>query len=344
MDIRLPTSAPKWNEMKADQRKIRWGILGYARIARESVIPAIIRSSNSELHVVASRQESKLAKCRARFATPALYHGYEELLRDPAVDAVYIPLPNSLHREWTIRAAEHGKHVLCEKPLALNAAEVREMSAACAANQVRLMEAFMYRYTDRTRQMLEVVRGGALGEIKFIASTFRFLLANPASIKLQPELGGGSLYDVGCYPVNFIGLVLDEIARGQPAGAVPESISVQCGWQGGVDLIFSALLQYPSGLIASLNSGFNAQKRVHSEIVGTRGALEIPDTFFDNPGVLTLTTGEERREIPVAQSDRYRLEVEDFADAILQKRAPLLSVAETERNMAILDRLQEAAL
>ncbi len=330
--------------MGASQRKIRWGILGYARIAREAVIPAILRSSNSELHAVASRLESKLAECRAQFPTSAVYLGYEPLLRDPAVDAVYIPLPNSLHREWTIRAAECGKHVLCEKPLALDAAQCREMMAACAANRVLLMEAFMYRYTDRTRQVLEVVRGGALGDIKFISSTFRFLLGNPASIKLKPELGGGSLYDVGCYPVNFTGMVMDEISRAQPGGALPESLSAQCTRSGGVDMIFSALLKYPSGLIASLNCGFDSQKRIHSEIVGTRGALEIPDTFFDNPGALTLTTGEDRLEIPVAQSDRYRLEVEDFAAAILQSRAPCLGLAETLRNTAILDRLHSAAL
>jgi len=329
--------------MNTGQRKIRWGVLGCARIAREALMPAIQRASNSVLHAVASRQESKLAECRVQFPTPAAYVGYDELLRDPAVDAVYIPLPNSLHREWTIRAAERGKHVLCEKPLALDAAQCRDMTVACAANHVWLMEAFMYRYTDRTRQVLEVLRGGALGEIKFIGSTFRFLLANPASIKLKPELGGGSLYDVGCYPVNFTGMVMDEIGRGQPGAAVPETISAQCVRKDGVDLIYSALLKYPSGLIASLNCGFNAQKRICSEIVGTRGALEIPDTFFDNPGVLTLATGEERREIPVAQSDRYRLEVEDFADAILQKRAPRLSLAETQRNMKILDRLQAAA-
>jgi predicted dehydrogenase len=329
--------------MKADQRKIQWGVLGCARIARESVIPAIQRSSNSELRAVASRQESKQAECRAQFAAAAVYPGYEELLRDPAVDAVYVPLPNSLHREWTIRAAEHGKHVLCEKPMALDAAQCREMTAACAANGMRLMEAFMYRYTDRTRQVLEVLRGGALGEIKFITSSFRFLLANPNSIKLKPELGGGSLYDVGCYPLNFAGLVMDEISRGRPAGAVPEGISAQCARQGGVDMIYSALLRYPSGVIASLHCGFNAQKRVHSEIIGTAGVLEIPDTFFGNAGALTLTAGEERREIPVAESDRYRLEVEDFADAILQNRAPLLGLAETRRNMEILDRLRAAA-
>jgi len=328
--------------MNTVQRKIRWGVLGYARIARQSLIPAIQRASNSELRAVASRQESKRAECRAQFAAPSVSPDYEELLRDPDIDAVYVPLPNSLHREWTIRAAEHGKHVLCEKPIALDAAQCREMTAACAANRVRLMEAFMYRYTDRTRQVLEVLRGGELGDIKFISSSFRFLLANPNSIKFQPELGGGSLYDVGCYPLNFTGLVRDQITAGQPDGAAPEVISAQCARQGGVDIIYSALLKYPSGLIASLHCGFNAQKRVHSEIIGAGGVLEIPDTFFDNPGALTLTIGEERREIPVAQSDRYRLEVEDFADAILQNRPPRLSLAETQRNMEILDRLRAA--
>jgi predicted dehydrogenase len=323
-------------------RKIRWGVLGYARIARENVIPAMQRSSNSEFHAVASREELKLAECRSRFTVPKTFSSYDELLRDAEVDAVYIPLPNSLHREWTIKAAEHGKHVLCEKPLALNAAECREMIDACAANKVTLMEAFMYRYTDRTRQVLEVLRSGALGEIKFISSTFRFLLANPASIKLKPELGGGALYDVGCYPINFIGLARDAVAGGVD-NTRPESVSAECVRAAGVDTIFSALMKYPDGLIASLNCGFNAQKCVHSEIVGTKGALEIPDTFFDNPGELTLRVGEERREIPIAASDRYRLEVEDFADAILRNRAPQFSLAETARNAEVMDRLFSAA-
>jgi len=329
--------------MNSGQRKIRWGVLGYARIAREAVIPAIQRSSNSVFYAMASRHESKLSESRAQFPGSAVFADYDELLRDPNVDAVYIPLPNSLHREWTIRAAEHGKHVLCEKPLALDAAQCREMTAASAANHVLLMEAFMYRYTDRTRKVLDVLRADALGEIKFITSTFRFMLADPASIKFKPELGGGSLYDVGCYPVNFIGMVINEITRGQPGGAMPEAISAQCTRSGGVDIIYSALLKYPSGLIASLNSGFNTQRGVASEIVGTRGALEIPDTFSDNPGNLTLTTGEERCEISVEGSDRYLLEVEDFADTIVQGRAPRLSLAETQRNMEIMDRLHAAA-
>jgi D-xylose 1-dehydrogenase (NADP+, D-xylono-1,5-lactone-forming) len=333
--------------MAAPDRKIRWGVLGYARIARDSVIPAILRSSNSQFHAVASREETKLAECRARYQVPKSYLGYEELLRDPDVDAVYIPLPNSLHREWTIKAAEAGKHVLCEKPIGLDAAECREMIRACATHKVLLMEAFMYRYTERTRLVLEVLRSGALGEIKFISSTFRFLLTNPVSIKLKPELGGGALYDVGCYPVNFTGLVLDTITHGGFKGATtdttPESVAVECVRVGGVDMLFSALLKYPSGLVASLNCGLNAQKQIQSHIIGTKGALEIPDTFFDTPGTLTMTIGEERREIPVPQSDRYRSEVEDFADAILQNRAPMFPLAETERNMVLIDRLFAAS-
>jgi len=331
--------------MKPPARKIRWGVLGYARIARTELIPAIQRSGNSEFFALASRDAAKLAEARAKFPGVArTFRAYEELLRDPEVDAVYVPLPNALHREWTIKAAEHGKHVLCEKPLALNAAAGREMVAACAAHGVTLMEAFMYRYTDRTRQVLAVLRSGVLGEIKHVGSTFRFLLTNPASIKLKPELGGGALYDVGCYPVNFLGLVVDEIARGANHGTTqPDSVAVACVRESGVDVNFSALVKYPSGLIASIDCGFNAHKRVFAQITGTAGVLEIPDTYFDNAGALTLTVGEERREIPVAASDRYRLEVEDFAAAILEKRPPLFGLAETLRNAEVIDRLLAAS-
>ena len=325
-------------------RPIRWGVLGYARIARMSVIPAILRAANSGLHALASRDEANLAAARGQFQFSKGHVGYESLLRDPDVDAGYIPLPNTLHREWVIRAAEHGKHILCEKPLGINAAECRTMIAAAAQHGVRLMEGFMYRYTDRTAQVRAVLRSGVLGEIRFVNASFRYPMNNPDSIKLKPELGGGSLYDVGCYPVNLIGLIADEMA-GQPdsGAAQPESVAVECVRRGGVDLAFSAFLKYPSGLLATANSSFTSQKRIFAEIIGTQGMLEIPDTYFDNPGNLTLTVGEERREIPVAASDRFRLEIEDFADAILQRRDPQFSLAETLRNAEVLDRLFAAA-
>jgi len=325
-------------------RKIRWGVLGYARIARESVMPAIVRAANSELHALASRDAAKLAEARTRFKLAQTHVGYEALLRDPDIDAVYLPLPNAQHREWAIRAAEHGKHILCEKPLGLNAAECREMSAAAAQHRVLLMEAFMYRYTERTARVCEVLRSGALGEIRFINASFRFLLNRPDSIKLNPALGGGALYDVGCYPVNFIGLVADEIAGRPGSGQMqPAAVSAQCVRTGGVDLVFSALLKYSSGLVAAAHCGFNAHKRVAAEIVGSQGVLEVPDTYFDNPGELTLTLGEERRVIPVAACERYQREVEDFAEAILQRRPPRLGLAESLRNAEVIDRLFAAA-
>jgi predicted dehydrogenase len=328
----------------SSNRKIRWGVLGYARIARDSVMPAIQCAANSELHALASRDESKLTEALTRFGLAKIHAGYEALLRDPEVDAVYIPLPNSQHREWTIRAAGHGKHVLCEKPLGLNATECREMIAAAAQNGVLLMEAFMYRYTDRTAKVREVLRGGGLGDIRFINASFRFPLNRPDSIKLKPGLGGGALYDVGCYPVNFIGLVADEIAGRPGSGcATPESVAARCVRAGGVDTMLSALLKYPSGLMAAAHCGFNSQKRILAEIVGTQGVLEVPDTYFDNAGELTLTVGEERRHIPVGACERYRLEVEDFADAILRQRAPQFSLTESLRNAEVMDRLFAAA-
>jgi len=339
--------------MSISTQKIRWGVLGYAHIAREAVIPAIVRSSNSVFTAIASRETTKLAACCQKFGRIKTHGSYEGLLGDPEVDAVYVPLPNALHREWTIKAAEHGKHVLCEKPIGLNAVECREMMAASTKYGVTLMEAFMYRYTDCTRKVIKVLRSGDLGEIRFISSTFRFLLANPASIKYQLGLGGGSLYDVGCYPVNFTGMVVDELARIQAVetgrqvapGPMPESVAVQCVRESGVDVIFSALLKYPSGLMASIASGFNGQKQIESQIVGSKGVLNVPDTFQGDAGALTLTVdGKVEKTIPVESSDRYRLEIEDFADAVLQKRAPYFSLSETLRNMELIDRLLAASL
>jgi predicted dehydrogenase len=321
-------------------RKIRWGVLGYARIAQLNVIPAILSATNSELHAIASRDEAKLKEARQRFNPAKTYASYEAALRDPEIDAVYIPLPNALHREWAIRAAECGKHILCEKPLGLNATEVRAMIAACAANRVTLMEAFMYRYTDRVAKVIEVIRSGALGEIKSVNASFRFPLDRPDSIKWNLALGGGALYDVGCYPINFIGLVADEMAGRPGSGsATPESVSAECVRERGIDVSFSGLLRYPSGLIASVHCGFNSHKRVCAELIGTKGLLEIPDTYFDNAGPLTLFTSENRREIPVAQSDRYRAEIEDFADAISHQGPPKFGLAETLRNAEVTDRL-----
>ncbi len=311
---------------------IRWGVMGCARIARMQVIPAILRCPNAQLQAIASRDAAKLAEFRSSFGDFTPHDSYETLIRDPAVDAVYIPLPNSLHCEWAIRAMRAGKHVLCEKPLALNAGEAEEMIRTSHECGVLLMEAFMYRYTDRMSKVRGVLESGALGQIRSINSTFRFFLDRQNTIKEKPELGGGAMYDVGCYPLNLIGLVTQ---------SEPVSIAVECDKPHGVDVNLSAVLRYADGLIATLHCGFNAFGRIHSEIVGTDGALLIPDTFLDDAGEITLQTKQGNQSIAVPQSDRYGEEIRDFSASVIEKRLPKLGLDESLRNMRILDRILE---
>jgi predicted dehydrogenase len=297
------------------------------------VVPAILRSANAKLQAVASRDLGKLEEFRNLFGEFTAHSAYETLIDDPAVDAIYLPLPNSMHCEWAIKAMGKGKHVLCEKPLALNASEAAKMVSTAKECGVQLMEAFMYRYTDRTKKIRAVLDSGVLGEIRCINSTFRFFLDRENTIKENPELGGGGLYDVGCYPLNLIGLVTRE---------EPVSVVVECAKSRGVDISLSAILRYQSGLIASLHCGLNAFGRIFSEITGSKGLLLVPDTFLDNAGQLQLLTDKGTETIDVAESDRYASEITDFSAAILEKREPVLSLDESLRNMRILERLVAA--
>ncbi|MCG6958224.1 MAG: Gfo/Idh/MocA family oxidoreductase, partial [Gemmatimonadetes bacterium] len=196
-------------------RKLRWGVMSTANIGRAAVNPAIQASTNGVLTVIASRDEARARAFAERASIPRWHGSYEALVDDPEVDALYIALPNSLHREWTIRAAEAGKHVLCEKPLALDAGECREMQAAADAHGVKLMEAFMYRFHPRTGKVLEMVRSGALGDLRTLRSAFTFRLTRPGNIRMDPDLGGGALMDVGCYCVN----VSRTVVGGEPVAA-----------------------------------------------------------------------------------------------------------------------------
>ena len=313
-------------------RQVRWGVLGCARIARLQVAPAILRCNEAELAAVASRDSAKRDEFRSLFGDFTPHASYETLIDDPAIDAIYIPLPNSLHCEWAIRAMRAGKHVLCEKPLAINTAQGDEMVRVARESGVLLMEAFMYRYTERMRKMEEILASGVLGPIRSINSTFRFFLDRQNTIKEHPELGGGALYDVGCYPLNLIGLVTQ---------SEPEAIAVECAKSHGVDVNLSAVLRSTDGLIATLHCGFNAFGRNYSEIVGTEGALLVPDTFLDDAGQLTLLTKHGSESIAVAASDRYGEEIRDFSTAILEGRLPKLGLEESLRNLRILERIQE---
>ena len=178
-------------------RRIRWGVISTANIGRWAVNPAIQASANGELMAVASRDGQTARDFAGQWSIPKYYANYAVLLDDAEIDAVYIPLPNSLHCDWSVRAAEAGKHVLCEKPLGMTEAECRDMSAAAKNNGVKLMEAFMYRFHPRTERVLEMLKRGVVGDLRMIRSKFTFRLTQPDNIRLKPELGGGALMDVG---------------------------------------------------------------------------------------------------------------------------------------------------
>lgn len=308
---------------------VNWGVLGYARIAKNSIIPAIARAYNARVYGVASRHRDELPVGEWQKS----YGDYAALLADDAIQAVYIPLPNSLHKEWVIRALEAGKHVLCEKPIGLTADEAREMQQVAKQHNRLLMEAFMYQYTDRVRVIKQVLESGELGELRHINVSFRFLLDRPGTIKMQPALGGGALYDVGCYPVNFIGMV---------TGRLPVSCKAVSETEQGVDTNLSALLQYDDGLIANIHCGFNAFGRNYAEIIGTKGMLVVDKPFLDDAGTLYLHTNEGVRELPVSESDRYQAEIRHFSSAILNEPSRLIPLDETVRNMQVLDMIRAA--
>jgi predicted dehydrogenase len=264
---------------------------------------------------------------------------YEALLDDPEVDAVYIPLPNSLHREWTIRAAEKGKHVLCEKPLGLTAAECREMGAAAEANGVKLMEAFMYRFHPRTERAVELVRSGAIGELRSVHSAFSFRMGDPeTNIRMKPDLGGGALMDVGCYCVN-VGRTL--------AGAEPVEVQAWATWaKSGVDAQLAGSLRFASGLVAQVDCAFTVELRQFFEAGGTDASLTVKSAFV--AGTDRVAIVERRGKAPETShefpgTDQYRHMVEHFADCALHDRPLRYPASEAAANMAVLEALYRSA-
>jgi predicted dehydrogenase len=305
--------------------------MGLARIAKNEVIPAILKSSNASLEAIATLDTVKIDDCKKAFNPKSIHTSYEALLDNSNVDAVYIPLPNSLHKEWAIRAMQKGKHVLCEKPLGLNANECMELIDASKEYNRICMEAFMYRYTDRIKKVTGLINSNVIGDIVQIHSTFRFLLARSNDIRLLPELGGGSLYDVGCYPVNFLGMIMKNI---------PESVKTQYISENGVDIQLTGVLKYRNGVIATVNCGFNAFKEMHTRITGTKGVLEIPDTFDETKGSISVITETGIHEVVVNESDRYLLEIENFSNAVLGKPSWLLPLEESLQNARVIDMLR----
>jgi predicted dehydrogenase len=252
---------------------LRIGILGAARIAR-SFVDAVRPSAKVVVAAVASRDVERATAFARELGIGRVHAGYDALFADPDIDAVYVPLPNNLHAEWSIRAAAAGKHVLCEKPLAANAAQARAMFAAAEKNGVYLVEAYPYRAQPQTLKVRELVAAGAIGRIQLIQASFGFPLTDAANIRMDPNLAGGALMDAGSYPVSFVRTV---------AGAAPSRVSAMSRWGAtGVDVTTMATLEYPDGLLAQISCSFTTARHRHAFIAGDAGS--IATAYFNDTG------------------------------------------------------------
>jgi predicted dehydrogenase len=298
--------------------RVRWGVLSTANIATEKVIPGLRRSPRSEVLGIASREDGRASAVAARLGIARAYGSYEALLADPDIDAVYIPLPNHLHARWTIDAARAGKHVLCEKPLALTAFEAQGMVDACRDAGVLLMEAFMYRQHPSWIAVREVIASGRIGTLQAVDSWFSYFNDDPANIRNIEEAGGGALYDIGCYSVNLSRMLFD-------AEPVRVQAAVRRAPELGVDVLTSGILEFPGGVATfTCSTRSETDQRVHVYGTGGRISVEIPFNIPpDRPTRIFVTAGGDPPVAPATETltfdtaDPYACEADRFADAVL---------------------------
>jgi D-xylose 1-dehydrogenase (NADP+, D-xylono-1,5-lactone-forming) len=298
---------------------VRWGIVSTAHINR-LVIPGAKASDKVELAAVASRTQERADAYARKWEIPRAYGSYEALLADPEIEAVYISLPNTLHCEWSIKALEAGKHVLCEKPFSRRPAEVERVFDLADSNGLVLSEAFMWRHHPQTKTLARLVDEGAVGRLRVVRAAFGFQLAatrGPGDTRFSSELDGGSLMDVGCYCVNAIRLFAGEPKRVEGEQALGES---------GVDVCFAATLRCADDILGQFDCGFVVTDRAALEVVGEEGALAVGDPWHvRSPGIeLRGEDGTRTETISVEPANSYRLEIEDLCAAIAGDGTPLL--------------------
>jgi predicted dehydrogenase len=318
--------------------KLRWGVLGAANIARKAVIPAIQASSNGTVAAIASREQSRAQQAADAANIPEVYADYTALLSSPTVDAVYIPLPNSEHYPWTIAALEAGKHVLCEKPLALDAQQASEMVAAADKAGLLLAEAFMYRHHPIVGKVLELLHAGAIGDLRLVRASFSFKLGEGENIRLNKELGGGALMDVGCYGISLARLVTG--AEPIELGAVAEYGAT------GVDESFAGVLRFPNGVLSQFDVSIHASGGQNYELIGASGKIVVRQGFRipnDEEGEIQLHQGGDISRIFTDAVDEFQLMVEDFGKAVLGQRPLAYPAHDAVANMQVIDGLRAAA-
>jgi D-xylose 1-dehydrogenase (NADP+, D-xylono-1,5-lactone-forming) len=320
---------------KPGGRVLNWGLLSTARI-NQALIPPLRQSKRNRLTTVASRSMERAKQYGRDWNIPNALGSYEALIADPEIDVIYNPLPNHLHAEWTIKAALAGKHVLCEKPLALSLEEVDSISAAAQKGGVVVMEAFMYRHHPQTLRIKELIGAGQLGDIKILRGSFTFPLDRKDDIRWKPEWGGGSLWDVGCYPVSYSMMI---------TGTAPEEVM---GWQiqssTGVDLTFTGQMRFPNGVLAQFDSSFGLPDRTFMDIQGTEGGIYIPTPFLpDQRQKVVLRKGNREQNLFFDKISPYLCEVEEMSAIIIDGKAPRLTLAESRLHIATLSALLQSA-
>jgi predicted dehydrogenase len=323
--------------------RVSWGILGTAKIARTKVVPAMQRGDWTEVVAIASRDPAKAERVARELGVPRAYGAYEDLLADPAVEAVYIPLPNHLHVPWSIKAAEAGKHVLCEKPLALTVAEARELLAVRDRTKVRIQEAFMVRTAPQWLRAREIARSGRIGELRVATCSFSYFNRDPTNVRNVAGCGGGALMDVGCYPITTSRFMFGEEPR-RVAGLVERDPEF------GTDRLTSAILEFPSGRsVFTCSTQLVPYQRMH--FMGTKGRLEIeipfnappdrPCRLFVDDGSDVFGGGVETIEVPAA--DQYTVQADRFSEALRKGAEQPVPLEDAVRNTAAIEAVFRAA-
>jgi D-xylose 1-dehydrogenase (NADP+, D-xylono-1,5-lactone-forming) len=314
-----------------------WGILGPGFIATRAIIPAIQAVNNSRVLAVASSNKERSREVALRFGIERFYADYQELLDDPDVDVVYIALPNHLHSEWTIRAAAAGKHVLCEKPLAMNAAECDEMIVACKQANVLLMEAVMYRFHPRMLNLKQMLEARDVGDVRFLHAAFSFNFNAPENYRAFRKFGGGALLDIGSYCVNAARWLVD---------SEPELSQAVISYNNqSIDLMVSAVLRFGEHVSAHIQCSFVAAEHQTIEVVGTTGAITAPLAFTawrDDTTMLLIQRGEAFEQKDFMPADPYQLMVEHFSSCVIENTPLLYPPEDGWATLRVLDMLRDS--
>jgi D-xylose 1-dehydrogenase (NADP+, D-xylono-1,5-lactone-forming) len=311
---------------------VRWGVLSTARIGA-ALVAGARQTATADIVAVASRSAARARAFAQQHGIARAHGSYDELLADPEVEAVYVPLPNSMHVDWTLRALRAGKHVLCEKPMDRRPARVAEAFDVADAAGLVLSEAFMWRHNPQTAGVRELLHEDAIGDVRLVRASFSYALAGDGDVRLDPALDGGALMDVGCYCVSAARMLAGE----------PVSVCAQAVMQWGVDMRMTGLLRFDGDVLAAIDCGFDVPARDELEIVGSQGRIVLADPWHCRRPRIVLERGVEREVVKLRPVDSYRLELEDMSAAIRGERAPLLGRADALGQARAIEALYRSA-